>query len=65
MMNPGLAIGNNQSGTYGGEDFKGIIAGVRLSDTALTPDEFLPIPEPTTMVLLVITTTVSWYIKRR
>jgi hypothetical protein len=53
-MNPGLAIGNNQSGTYGGEDFRGIIAGVRLSDVALTPDQFLPVmvPEPATLYLL-------------
>lgn len=63
-MNPGLGIGNTQSDTFGDGNFRGVIAGVRLSNTALTPDEFLPVPEPATMVLL-MSTSVSWYIKRR
>lgn len=35
-----------------GENFHGYIDEVRISDTALTPDEFLIVPEPSTLVLI-------------
>ena len=49
--NPGLGIGNTQS-TVTTEYFNGLIDEVRISDVALTPDQFLNVPEPSTIVLL-------------
>jgi hypothetical protein len=49
---PGLGIGNVQSGNYS-EYFPGLIDEVRISDTALTPDQFL-IPEPSTCALALL-----------
>ena len=48
---PGLGIGNVQSGNYG-EFFNGLIDEVRISDVALTPDQFLNVPEPSTLIFL-------------
>jgi hypothetical protein len=42
-QNPGLGIGNVQSGNYA-EYFNGFIDEVRISDTALTPGQFLNAP---------------------
>lgn len=36
------------------EGFAGFMDSVRISDTALTPGEFLPIPEPSTLVLALL-----------
>jgi hypothetical protein len=61
--NPGLGIGNNQTGTFGGENFPGIIAEVRLSNVALTPDQFLPVPEPATQLLMILAA-IGWFLRR-
>ncbi len=37
-----------------GQGYAGLIDSVRISDVALTPSGFLPIPEPSTLVLLTI-----------
>lgn len=53
-LSPGLSIGGYPDNHYG--PYQGLIDEVRISDTALTPDQFLnaaaPVPEPATMVLL-------------
>jgi Concanavalin A-like lectin/glucanases superfamily len=45
--NPGLGIGNVESSTYS-EYFNGLIDEVRISDVALSPDQFLDFPSPPT-----------------
>ena len=52
-QNPGLSIGGYPDNHYG--PFRGIIDEVRISDEALSPDQFLnvpPVPEPATATLL-------------
>ncbi len=49
--NPGLGIGDLQS-SLPYQFFNGLIDEVRISDVALTPDQFLNVPEPSTIVLL-------------
>ena len=54
---PGLGIGNVQSDNYN-EYLNGLIDEVRISDQALTPDQFLnAVPEPSTLTLIVIAAT--------
>jgi hypothetical protein len=48
---PGLSIGNDYTGQYGGL-FNGLVDEVRISDAALQPGQLLP--EPATATLLVI-----------
>jgi hypothetical protein len=58
-FSPGLGIGNTQR-ALDNQFFDGVIAEVRLSDVALTPDQFLgadpqtptPAPAPSTLLLL-------------
>lgn len=45
---PGIGIG---ALNHGGQYFHGLIDNVRISDMALTPDEFVAVPEPSTLVL--------------
>jgi hypothetical protein len=52
---PGLGIGNLQSSNldpFYSQHFDGMIDEVRISDVALTPDQFLNVPEPSTFLLL-------------
>lgn len=53
-LSPGLSIGGYPDNHYG--PFHGLIDEVRISDSALSPEEFLnavvPVPEPATLVLL-------------
>ena len=50
-LNPGLGIGDLQSATYP-ENFYGLIDEVRISDQALSPDQFLSaVPEPSAVIL--------------
>jgi hypothetical protein len=50
-QNPGLGIGNLQSAAH--QDFNGLIDEVRISNVALSPDQFLtPVPEPATVGLI-------------
>lgn len=53
--NPGIGIGDLQSGGFGSQ-LDGTIAAIRISDTALTPDQFLlpptAIPLPSTLAML-------------
>jgi Concanavalin A-like lectin/glucanases superfamily len=56
--NPGLGIGNLQSVNYS-EYFKGLIDEVRISDTALTPDQFLDAPPLRIAAINVIGTNVT------
>src|SRR5207244_4463116 len=49
---PGLGIGSDQTGQYG-EYLNGWLDEVRLSDTALTPSQFL-IPEPSALAIACI-----------
>jgi hypothetical protein len=48
---PGLGIGDVQSDNYA-EHFNGLIDEVRISDVALQPNQFLSVPEPSSLVLL-------------
>jgi hypothetical protein len=51
-QNPGLGIGNVQSGLQYVQYFNGLIDEVRISDLALAPSEFLdanPVPEPASL----------------
>lgn len=49
---PGLGIGNTESGDYN-EYFDGLIDEVRISNTALTPGEFLDdVPEPASATIV-------------
>lgn len=53
-LSPGLSIGGYPDNHYG--PYQGLIDEVRISDTALSPEDFLnaaaPVPEPATMLLL-------------
>lgn len=53
-LSPGLSIGGYPDNHYG--PYQGLIDEVRISDTALAPEDFLnavvPVPEPATLVLL-------------
>ena len=53
-LSPGISIGGYPDNHYG--PFQGLIDEVRISDTALAPEDFLnavvPVPEPATLVLL-------------
>ena len=51
-LSPGLPIGGYPDNHYG--PFQGLIDEVRISDSALSPDQFLnpAVPEPATLVLL-------------
>jgi len=49
--NPGIAIGALQNN---GEYFHGLIDEVRISNAALTPNQFLDVPEPSAPVLAVV-----------
>jgi len=54
-QNPGLSIGGYPDNHYG--PFNGLIDEVRISDRALSPDEFLnaaPVPEPASAVVLLM-----------
>jgi len=54
-FSPGLGIGNLQSSNldpFYSQHFDGLIDEVRISDVALTPDQFLNVPEPSTFFLL-------------
>ncbi len=57
-LNPGLSIGGYPATDYFGP-FRGMIDEVRISDVALSPDQFLnaasaPVPEPATGVVLLM-----------
>ncbi|MBN1853255.1 MAG: LamG domain-containing protein [Pirellulales bacterium] len=45
-----------------GDRWNGLIDEVRISDTALAPSEFLSIPEPSSMILLVLVSLVSLFL---
>ena len=53
----GAILRNN--GTVG-QGFSGLIDSVRISDVALDPDEFLAIPEPGSLALLVLSAFAGW-----
>ena len=51
-QDPGLGIGSYETAAFGDfASFDGLIDEVRISDTALSPSEFLSVPEPTFMGL--------------
>ena len=63
--NPGLGIGNVQSGTYF-EYFNGLIDEVRLSNQALAPAQFLDaVPEPSGFTLVAIGAAMALWRRRR
>ncbi len=67
-LNAGLSIGGFPATDYFGP-FRGMIDEVRISDTALSPDEFLnsvpPVPEPATASLLLMGVAGLFYRKRK
>jgi hypothetical protein len=60
---PGLGIGCDQTGQYG-ESFNGWLDEVRLSNTALNPEQFVLIPEPSAVSLFGIGAAALWLLRR-
>jgi hypothetical protein len=61
--NPGLGIGDVESSTYS-ENFSGLIDEVRISDKALTPSQFLGVPEPSSVCPIALVAAAALMLRR-